>query len=512
MPSLAPRLLVVCALLSPVALAQDYGSGTPGAGGITPVLDSPAPYMDNAAFGFEIRDGIGGGTALFAFSLQRDAGNFLGLTEILVSADPFDLLAVSAVPLGGPAGVPGAGSAFVPFPLLFPPTYALAGLQGHAQAVIIDDLTLASPASTSGRTVELTMPPEIFVGTSTAGSSDPYWIVDPTAQAVSSSGGQNATNNVTGAAWGDGGGTLYVGSSITGNVSVADLSGPSPSWSTFWPSGTSSCYGVAYDAGSRTLYTLAGGSPSTRELVALNADPASPGYGTILGQTIGMTQGDSVERWTLSPDGRLAAVITIFSSPDKVILVDTDPNSPTWMQRIGAVNLPPASGGFNFPSEVRIDGKEEFALVLISGLTTEVARIDLQNQTAVDFNGLLPGTQMLGPQSDPPVAFGGVGVGLELAGDGSFAMVSGGGTNAPWWGRLDLFPGAPTVTAWNPFPVPSGLGWAHGGSLRLDDSEAAFASFGNGPPRLYLLDPQSGAVNGSVPLPGGTNIYTVLAR
>lgn len=57
-------LLALFLVLRPDSLAQTpYGLGTPGAGGLAPLLTSGQPWMGNPAFSVTVSNAVGGGTA-----------------------------------------------------------------------------------------------------------------------------------------------------------------------------------------------------------------------------------------------------------------------------------------------------------------------------------------------------------------------------------------------------------------------------------------------------------------
>jgi hypothetical protein len=149
------------------------------------------------------------------------------------------------VPLGGASGVAGAGSASFPLPINLPALPFLAGYQVFAQYVVID-FSNGAPAVTPGVEIELTMPPQVFVGTSVGGSTDPHWFVDAApAPANVAPTNSTFTDNVGEAVFADGGTNLYVASSITSRVNRADLTGPTPVWSTLFTFASGAVYGPA---------------------------------------------------------------------------------------------------------------------------------------------------------------------------------------------------------------------------------------------------------------------------
>lgn len=124
----------------------------------------------------------------------------------------------------------------------------------------------------------------IFVGTSTSGTTDPYYYVESATMSVADRGGVRATNNVTGAAWTNTGRTLYVANSLPpGGISVAQWNGSASSWAQVWAS-SRACYGLGYDLLRQRVWTI-DSAPGYNELVCIDVDAASPTYGTAIGQT-----------------------------------------------------------------------------------------------------------------------------------------------------------------------------------------------------------------------------------
>ena len=509
-------LSTACALLLVAATtAQPYGSGYPGLGGAIPVLDVGAPYMGNANFNIGVKNGTGGATGVLGLSLAPSS-LFVGATEVLIDPSPNQLLLTAGFTLGGPAGLPTFGNFSVPIPLAFPPTPALAGLRVHAQAVILGDtgFTPGSPAATRGHVFELKMPPLVFVATSVGGSSDPYWFVEPLTQTVQNSGGNGFTDNVTDAVFTEGGTNLFVASSITGQVSRADLSGGAPVWSTTYSSPVGATYGIGYSAADRLLFTLTGASFGTMELVAIDGDPQSSSYGTQVGTTTGLVSGGGgVERWSLSPSGRFAAAVSVFGSPlDTLYVIDTDATSSAFLQVIAAVPIPGSGGFFGVPWRVRIAPDDSAAWIVMGAQAGQLARFDFTTGAFTDFNPGTPGVQHLGAQSSPPAPLGSLPDGLAIAHSGEFVIVSGFGGSSAFVTRIDLTPGSPSVVSATPLSVPAPFDYGSSPTLNADDSELAVTSHSNAPPELILIDPIVGVVNGRVPLPGGSNIYTALYR
>lgn len=509
--------------LASVALCQNpYGLGTPGSGGFTPRLSSPQAWMGNAGFGFRIDAGLGGAPAVVALSAGR---TFLPLGGLDVLVDPLNLFVTVPGALGGSPGVAGTGTAFVPFSTGAPHP-AFAGFPFWSQAFVIDPGAPLGIAASQGWRAELVLPPLIFVGCSIA-SGDPYQLIDPLTGAIVASGSPAATNNVTAAVFADGGRRLYVASSIANTVSLGDVSTLPVTWNSSWyVSAGAGCYGLAHDPHRDLLWTLTDPGVGTRELVALDANPASPTYGVPVHQTSSVASG-IFERWCLSSSGRFAAVLGLL--PSTLTIVDTDPSSPTFLQNLTPfpqpvpINQPSA---IDIATQVVITPDDRYALVVIqlAGATPgEIARFDMQTGQWVDHDAALPGTQNLGPFSTPPVALGSAPTSITLSNAGDFAIVGGFG-QCGWLGRLDLDPLVPTNFGWTSYAPMASTSNSWAVTLSNDESEVAWGTWpqsgctGPTTPELVRMDVQTGNVLSVTPIPFNSNsrtlqnLYTVTYR
>lgn len=342
----------------------------------------------------------------------------------------------------------------------------------------------------------------VFVGSSTSGSTDNHAFVESATGSILGQTGVGATNNVSDAVWTDTGRNLYVSQSLGAGVSRAAWNGANATWSTFYTA-PGSCYGLGYDAGRRRLWTLTGPSGSARELVCLDADPASPGYGTVLTQTSVLT-GASRERWALSPSGNLAAVPHVFLSSGLFELVDLDPASPSYRQILVSTPMPnAAASGFSFASGCRISIDDAYAYVLWTGLGTQgLAVWDVQAQGWLDFDPA-PG------QQDFAIALA-VPNRMDLSLDRSFAVVSGQGGGG-WALRIDFDYGNPLNTVGTQYPLGASVPNCNAVSLSPDQTRVAVSSTPvnlSTPSYLTILDAATGAVLQNVTLSSMWNVYT----
>lgn len=492
-----------------VALAQvPYGYATPGPGAVSPVLVCGQPWMGNAGFSIDIQSGVGGAFAFIGVSTQP-ASFVLGSTSIYIDPTPANLIILQGLALGGPLGLPGAGSASFPLPLTFAPTPSLAGITVFTQAVVDDPANPGVFAATQAVRLELGYPPLVFVGTSVGGSVDPYYFVDPISQTVVSSGGNNFTNNVSGAIFAHGGKDLFCSTSIANQVSRADLTGAAPAWSTLYFSAGNVFYGIGHDWQYDRVYSLTGSTGTNRELVAIDSNPLSGTYGQVVGTTANIGGGATLERWGLSRSGKKAAIPAIFGSGGSLIVVDTDPASATYMQSVATSSVPGSgSWGFAFSVAAGFTPNDDYCVILVSGLGTQfAARFHVPTQTWVDHDPITPGTQNidLGAYTVPDA--------MEVAPDGSFAVVTGLGAGSAGWAiRLGLLdPAAIPNYSITPYLAGQGLlAGAYGASVSRDGALAAFTS--TTPAKLLIVNASTGALVANVPLPGASNIYTATWR
>ena len=498
---------------------QPYGDPTPGTGGFEPRLSAAGPWIGNANFGFDIQGGLGSTLAFVVFSTDDADLSLFGFNLLLNPAGNLGSILTLLTGSG-----PGEGEGFVPLPLLLPPTPALIGAPFFAQAVLSDGGSPGGNFSASqGVRFELALEPLVFVGCS-IGSNDPYQLIAPFANLVVNTNSPPQVNNCSGAVFDDGGQRLFVSSSIGNMVGMANTATLPPTWTTIYNS-AGPCYGLGIDETRDWLWTLTDPGTGRRELVALDVATGSPTFGGILVNTTNVTTSGIVERWSLSPSARRAAVLTAF--PSSLTIVDTDPTSPTFLQNlVSQFAITPTQNGINLPNQVRITPDDRYALVIVqlAGATpSEIARFDIVNNAWIDHNPTLPGVQHMSPSSLPPVVLGGAGTGLSVSSDGRFAVVAG-FNGCGWAGRIALDPSDPQsfgYTPWNPGVLLSNAWTA---SLSTDDTEVGIACWPRdscpavASPQLFRLEAVTGALLGTTPIAFNANpntlqnLYTVVYR
>lgn len=338
----------------------------------------------------------------------------------------------------------------------------------------------------------------VFVGTSTAGDSDPFFLVAADAGGLRWSGAAREADNVRGATWDVTGGSLFVSrlpgvapGVLPAGISRCDWNGSSGSWSSLWtaPGG---CVGLGLDAGRQRLWVMSGPTTNQRELRAIDVAPGSLTYGTTVAATA-VLGGAIHDRWQLAPSGNYAAVsysqLSVLGCLD---VVDLEPSRPTYLQNVAHV----VSGG-GIGVDCAISADEQFAYLLCSPLQLVV--VHLPTGTLLDFDAAHQGQQNL-------VLPLGSTTSLALAPDRSFAMVTGIGGGG-FVVRIDFDYTAPERTTWRQF-LPGQLPNCYGASLSADATRVAFtATVGSGTAAvttLRVLDVTSGLELHQTTLPGSS--------
>jgi hypothetical protein len=326
----------------------------------------------------------------------------------------------------------------------------------------------------------------IFLGSSTSGSTDSWWLIDPVGGVLTTFGGEFETNNCSGTAFTRGGQDLLIMSSLNGTCSVADATGSSPIFSELGMM-VGNPYGLEVDPFHQRYMTMLN-TGSGFELQILDGNPNSVSHGQVIAATTSISALGGTERWGMSPFGNHVVGAPILFT-ETAILVDTDPDSPTYLQ---ASETPPTTGipGLAIGIAVEISEDDNIATILLAGFSETLAvRYDLEAGSWVDTDPLMPGDQHI---SIPYP----LGTNIELLPGGREAIVC--GTN--FVGRLDFgfTPDAWTFTEFSP-----GMGLfdtADALSVSPDGSQS-FVSAMN-PDRGLIIDNQTGVVVHSIPLPG----------
>ena len=339
----------------------------------------------------------------------------------------------------------------------------------------------------------------IFLGCSIGGSADPWWLVDPVTGTLIESGGEVATNNCSGASFANGGTELLVLSSIDSSLYVGTPAGPGVSFASL-TSFVGNPYGLVVDPWHQSYLAMVN-TGSGFALQVVDGNPNHSTYGQVVagsGPQLGL---GLIERWNLSPSGRIAvAVPALFGGT--LAIFDTDPNSGGYMT---ATSTSPTTGtpGIAIGTALAISEDDAMATVVLGGIyETMLVRYDLNAGAWVDADPSLPGMQHI----TIPI---GIGQGIQLLPGSGGAIVCGRGHSSQygWMGRVD-FGAAPDQWSFTEFGVGLNL-FDDASALSLSPDAAHSFVAATGPPRGLVVDNQTGAVLHSIPLPGAAGSVTV---
>lgn len=364
-------------------------------------------------------------------------------------------------------------------------------------SVCFSALFLASPLFAQGANEA------IFVGSTIAGSTDPYWVLEPNSGALLTSGGSATSNNCSGSRFVKGGAEIVLSSSIGNQVTSGGATGGSLAFTVLTPlSGAS--YGIDEDPAHQRIWTLAD-QAGTYELRVIDNNPASAAYGTILASTSGAQVG-LVESWALAPNKKIA-VIPALAFNGVMALVDTDPNSPTYLQ-VDYSNPVGGIPGSYFAFDIAISSDSRWAVLAVGGTGgTLLPRFDLLNKVWVDANPASAGIQhvFIAPANVGKIEFV---PGMDSVICGGFGL----GVNG-WLGRADLSianPGNWTFTEFVP-----GLGLLEKASgIAVSPTGQYCSATAQNPARVHIFDVASGNLVRTInlPQPGAVNMYESIWR
>ncbi|HYC76308.1 MAG TPA: hypothetical protein VEI02_01660 [Planctomycetota bacterium] len=500
--SLRARSLVLLAASAATAFGQEtYGFGSAGTGGFTPTLSAPQPWIGDAAWGVTVGHGRGASTGLLFVSGAPDAQVLSGIPvwfDFGLALPPF------FVALDGTPGLGGDGDAF--FPAAVPALPALVGVSVYWQAAIDDPTGPLGIAVTAGLKTTLTMPPQVAVGASIGGSNDPLHLVNPTTLAADFPvQGDVCTDNVNGLLYTDAGRTLWASSGF-GRLCTADLTGAAPVWTTrdAFVGGTGVAWNnLRYDASRRLVWTLQKLPTQAIELMAYDADPASPTFGARLHETSGVSLVVGlIGVWGMSHDGAVAAIPSLLAGG--LYLFDVDPASPTFGQMTSFTTIPATGASalwINNVVEFSADDTEIYVLRQGAGPTpSEVARYSLLTQTWIDHVLATPAVDNVGVTCGAP--FGAAGASMQALPAGHGFVATGGFGSPSWLARVDLDPVDPTVVVYT--PSTGALVSGGGGTPRLAlDVDGQLLAVGVVPLAVQFYDAQTMVFLNSVVLPSG---------
>ncbi len=493
--------------------AQSHaGDGSPGSGGLVPELSSAQAWMGRPSFSVRVENTLGGTTGVFGISAAPGATTWNGAPVWL---DTSQLLFSTPISMGGSAGIPGVG--FVDIPLNIPaPSVAMAGRSFWAQAAIFDPVAAPAGVCTSNAIeLTLTMRPSVFVGANVGRPSD-WWMLDGPNMVLSDTG--TVPFNIHGMSSRIGGLDQYM-SVFDEGIFHGDSRSGTLQWTKIWNGATGFMEGCELDEERNIVWTLGTDANANYELHGIDVDVTSPGFGTTVAKTSGVGAVGPVQPWSLSPDGKTAAVVKILS--DSIYLWDLDPASSTYMQNTAVLDCPAHNNSpLHLVTTVKYspDGKELVALVQHAGAYNgEVGRYDIAAGTWIDHNSNSFGTQCLGDNSNPQVLFGAAPTGVTIANDGTiyvsgFADRLGPGQGVDgWMGRLDLTSLSGNAVTWTAYTAGTVYdAWRC--SLNREGTVIAVGTPSDSNGDIQFIDAHSLTFLGAEVLPGSRNISNITWR
>lgn len=411
-------LVLVLAASAPAQVL--YGHGTPGSSGTAPRLTSGQPFAGNAAFDYRVDGGLPNAPAALLLSTAPDTVTFSG-SRVWIDLAPGRFL------LSVPLLLDASGSGRLSGALGGSGATSLIGLRFHLQAIVADTPPSgALVATTNGLEVEVTEPPLMFLGGDLRTTAvDPFALLDPRTLAVRTLAATPHVEGMTGAVFGDGGRQLFVASTTRRAIERADTTASPPTWSTFAQL-AEPAFGVALDRRNHRLYTVSGPSFGPKDLVVLDADPASPGFGTELARVPGITNLVTPRHWALTATGDRLAMYS-GDTLKEILILDTDPRSTTYLGIADRTTIPGLGPPLNSLVRVRTTGDGRVVLALLSvgyfTMPSGVQRYDTETRQWIDHNPHWTGIQAIGPRSLPPGPMVTSGD-LVLARNDSFATLS----------------------------------------------------------------------------------------
>jgi len=343
----------------------------------------------------------------------------------------------------------------------------------------------------------------IFVGSSVAGTTDPYWVFEPNTGTLLSSGGSTTSNNCSGSRFLKGGTEIALASSLANQITKANASNTVLNFTVLTPlSGAS--YGIDEDYLNQRIWTLSD-QAGAYELRVIDNNPSSPTYGTILGSTSGAAVG-LVESWALAPDKKVAVIPGLVFN-GVMAIVNTDPTSPNYLQ-VDYSNPVGGVPGSYFAFDIAISGDSRWAVAAVGGTGgTLLPRYDLLNRVWVDTNPGTAGIQHVF-LSQPNVGK------IEFV-PGTDSVICGGfglGVNG-WVGRADLSTAAPANWTFSEFVAGQGL-LEKASAIAVSPTGFYCSATAQNPPRVLIFDVGSGTLIRTINITpvGSVNLYESVWR
>jgi DNA-binding beta-propeller fold protein YncE len=367
---------------------RNFGSATAGATGAPEMWANDAPRQATGLpFAFRIENAAGTSAAFPVVAFAAAHTTIAGLEVNLPPNGAFVLPLVVTDPHGAAT-----------VPMTIPSAPPLLGLDLFAQVIVVDATSLSPLQLTSSRGLQLSIAgaPQLFVAEVAGSLQEAIDLTTGTTSVVGASASNIAAYSRDGRRLFLQGTTSLPGGRSQGLVRFFDttLAAPVPLGSppTFATAGVSVNRLVLTPDGHR-LYVVEGNQPSFGFVEVLDADAASPGFGTPVVPPVPMPFAVPIDL-AFAPDGLRAYVTTLgLNVPVSIAVLDTDPASATYHQVVGGVPVP----GGPICTAIEMDPAGRYLYIALnSGGSEDIAVLDVTTLTLVDFDPSTPGVQHLG--------------------------------------------------------------------------------------------------------------------
>jgi DNA-binding beta-propeller fold protein YncE len=367
---------------------RNYGAATAGALGAPGMWANDAPRQaPGLPFAFQITN-TAGTSAVFPVVAFSAAHTTIAGLEVNLPPNAAVVLPLVVTDSHGAAAVP----------LTIPAAPPLLGLDLFAQVIVVDATSLSPLHLTSSRGLQVSIAPapQLFVAEVAGALQEAIDLTTGTISPVGASASNIAAYSRDGTRLFLQGAGTQPGGRSQGLVRFFDttLAAPVPLASppTFVTAGVSVNRLVLTPDGHR-LYMVEGNQPSFGFVEVLDADPASPGFGTpvVPPVTMPFTVPNDL---AFAPDGQRAYVAPLgINVPISIAVLDTDPASATYHQIVGGVPVP----GGPICTAIEMDPAGQYLYIALdSGGAADIAVLDVTTMTLVDFDPSTPGVQNLG--------------------------------------------------------------------------------------------------------------------
>ena len=336
---------------------------------------------------------------------------------------------------------------------------------------------------------------QVFVGSSVAGNSDPWFLIDGDTGLLIDQGSSPRTNNTDGAFFHPESSELVVASALGEEVTSAPIVGLSPDFqnplfqTAISGGAVSGCF---YDGNFERIFTQSRNSSGGTAHI-LDGDPLSPTYGAVL-HTVAYPVGSL--KFAVSEDSSLLTVPPVAFS-GSVPIIDVDPDSAGFLSVTDTATTTIPANSLGVGAMFSPDNRFLSVLVFTFGGGTSVAKYDRQTQTWIDGVDVLPGFQGFPLPIGVPLGF------APIRGSEAALVADAGGTLG-----LLVLPGD-NPDDWSFTPLQSFLGDLDGIALSSDGARLAIGL--SDPPRLIVADASTGTILSETALPAGTQGLSTIA-